>query len=181
MLRSLVGSEMCIRDSINAEYGITSRCHGQGCQPPALRNPGGAVHQCRCPQALLGSGPRSHRRAQARLPHLHPPLSRATSGRPGPWEGKQQKHIPVLAAGGGRTLHFKVPHPTSSDHFISHVWAETQTGERFGAHTLEPGDNPEVLMRLPEGAQTVRGFAHCNTHGLWVAEHELSHKEHQGL
>eukprot|EP00658_Telonema_sp_P-2_P079817 TRINITY_DN781_c0_g1_i2.p2 TRINITY_DN781_c0_g1~~TRINITY_DN781_c0_g1_i2.p2 ORF type:complete len:149 (-),score=40.91 TRINITY_DN781_c0_g1_i2:359-805(-) len=100
---------------------------------------------------------------------------------PGPWEGKQQKHIPVLAAGGGRTLHFKVPHPTSSDHFISHVWAETQTGERFGAHTLEPGDNPEVLMRLPEGAQTVRGFAHCNTHGLWVAEHELSHKEHQGL
>eukprot|EP00658_Telonema_sp_P-2_P079819 TRINITY_DN781_c0_g1_i6.p2 TRINITY_DN781_c0_g1~~TRINITY_DN781_c0_g1_i6.p2 ORF type:complete len:124 (-),score=43.43 TRINITY_DN781_c0_g1_i6:105-476(-) len=63
---------------------------------------------------------------------------------PGPWEGKQQKHIPVLAAGGGRTLHFKVPHPTSSDHFISHVWAETQTCLLYTSDAADEEDSVDL-------------------------------------
>eukprot|EP00658_Telonema_sp_P-2_P049735 TRINITY_DN37864_c0_g1_i1.p1 TRINITY_DN37864_c0_g1~~TRINITY_DN37864_c0_g1_i1.p1 ORF type:complete len:299 (+),score=50.40 TRINITY_DN37864_c0_g1_i1:95-898(+) len=41
MLRSLVGSEMCIRDSINAEYGEPTDV-AMGCGPSKLKSPAGA-------------------------------------------------------------------------------------------------------------------------------------------
>eukprot|EP00658_Telonema_sp_P-2_P080897 TRINITY_DN8148_c0_g2_i1.p1 TRINITY_DN8148_c0_g2~~TRINITY_DN8148_c0_g2_i1.p1 ORF type:complete len:142 (-),score=16.18 TRINITY_DN8148_c0_g2_i1:446-871(-) len=53
MLRSLVGSEMCIRDSINAEYGEPSLWYGMS---TGHTRPRRSPFDCRLPPSILECG-----------------------------------------------------------------------------------------------------------------------------
>eukprot|EP00656_Telonema_subtile_P054755 TRINITY_DN8259_c0_g1_i2.p1 TRINITY_DN8259_c0_g1~~TRINITY_DN8259_c0_g1_i2.p1 ORF type:complete len:152 (+),score=34.79 TRINITY_DN8259_c0_g1_i2:136-591(+) len=101
-----------------------------------------------------------------------------TSEDPGPWAGKERKHVPTVEYH-DHHLYIHVPHPATEAHHITHIWAETDSGEVFTAHKFTHADEPRWVGGVPSKITHVHVFAKCNDHGLWKTEFEMNDgKEH---
>ena len=78
-----------------------------------------------------------------------------------------EKHVPVVKTEDGiiRVSVGSVEHPMTAEHYISHVVLETDAGIQIAE--LHPGDKPEAVFALVEGASVIAAYAYCNLHGLW--------------
>ena len=78
-----------------------------------------------------------------------------------------EKHVPVVTVDGGviRVAVGSVEHPMTAEHYISHVILETNAGVQIAE--LHPGDKPEAVFSMVEGAEIIAAYAYCNLHGLW--------------
>ena len=81
-----------------------------------------------------------------------------------------EKHVPVIEVEGSvvTVTVGEVEHPMAEEHFIQFILLETEQGSQ--AIQLKPGDAPQAKFELHADDKPVRVFAHCNLHGLWVAE-----------
>mmetsp|Transcript_45815 Transcript_45815/g.92458 ORF Transcript_45815/g.92458 Transcript_45815/m.92458 type:complete len:227 (+) Transcript_45815:646-1326(+) len=104
-----------------------------------------------------------------------------TQSAPGPWEGKQPTHVPVLVVDEaqnrglvriGAEPHEMVPGPEPPEHYIGYIWVKDQTGAVVGAGKFEPGQGtlPEIFFEIPEGTTELTAYEACNIHGVWVSE-----------
>ena len=81
---------------------------------------------------------------------------------PAAWAGKEGKHVPVVAQGGGRVT-VVVPHDMAADHFIEFVWARCDaTGKILKVVKLAPTDKPEITFEVPAGVVSITAFESCN-------------------
>lgn len=81
-----------------------------------------------------------------------------------------EKHVPVIARD-GQTVTVsvgEVEHPMEEDHYIQFICLHTTRGTQM--MRLRPGDKPQAVFALPEGADPLEAFEHCNKHGLWAAQ-----------
>ena len=78
-----------------------------------------------------------------------------------------EKHVPVVTVEGKviRVSVGSVEHPMTAEHYISHVILETNAGVQIAE--LNPGDKPEAVFAMVEGAEIIAAYAYCNLHGLW--------------
>jgi superoxide reductase len=85
-------------------------------------------------------------------------------------DGAGEKHVPVLERD-GKQLKVKigsVSHPMEEKHFIN--WIFVTQGARVQRFNLKPGEAPEAVFTLDDGADPVTAYEYCNLHGLWKAE-----------
>jgi superoxide reductase len=82
-------------------------------------------------------------------------------------DAAQEKHVPVVQPvdGGVKVTVGSVPHPMLKEHWIE--WIEVIAGGTTYRQFLSPGDPPEAVFPVENGALVVRAF--CNLHGLWKA------------
>merc|ERR1712086_950262 len=110
-----------------------------------------------------------------------------STAEPGPWAGKEAKHVPqVLCYPAGinspALITVTVPHGMDDTHYITHFWAEAdpirgKPGMKiFSAYKLSPSDhaNPQINIDLPEGTKRATVYAACNLHGIWKTDVGLS-------
>ncbi len=83
-------------------------------------------------------------------------------------DAAQEKHVPVPTREGNKVsvVVGSVPHPMEEVHWIDLI-AVVQ-GSKVQSVALKPGDEPKAEFTVDDGPVTV--YAHCNKHGLWVAE-----------
>ena len=61
-----------------------------------------------------------------------------------------------------------VEHPMIEKHYIQWIYLQTTHGGQ--RYILKPGDKPEAVFALAEGAAPLAAYAYCNLHGLWAAK-----------
>ena len=61
-----------------------------------------------------------------------------------------------------------VEHPMIEKHYIQWIYLQTTHGGQ--RYILKPGDKPEAVFALAEGAAPLAAYAYCNLHGLWTAK-----------
>jgi len=85
-------------------------------------------------------------------------------------EAAFEKHLPVIEKD-GNTVTVKVgevTHPMLDEHFITHIWLETDMG--MYRKSLIPDTEPKAIFVLGEGEEVVAAYEYCNLHGLWKTE-----------
>ena len=94
---------------------------------------------------------------------------------PGPWAGKEPKHVPTLTLS-GKNVVVEVPHEMKpsdgglGEHYITTIYVRDEQGEIvFLAEYKVTDPAAKAVFPLPEGATaaTLTAYAHCNLHGLW--------------
>ena len=103
-------------------------------------------------------------------------------------DAAQEKHVPVYEKKGnilsvqvgsvehpitvdGSTVRVavgSVEHPMIEKHYIQWIYLQTTHGGQ--RYILKPGDKPEAVFALAEGAAPLAAYAYCNLHGLWAAK-----------
>jgi len=102
-------------------------------------------------------------------------------GAPGPWDGKQGLHVPVLeideaenraSVRVGAERHEMVPGPDPPTHWIGYIWVKDQTGIVVpgGGIKLGFGDDPELFFYISESSTELTAYQACNLHGIWRSE-----------
>ena len=83
---------------------------------------------------------------------------------------KMEKHVPVITTSGStvRVAVGSVEHPMIEKHYIQWIYLQTTHGGQ--RYILKPGDKPEAVFALAEGAAPLAAYAYCNLHGLWTAK-----------
>ncbi len=81
-----------------------------------------------------------------------------------------EKHMPVVSVDGSTVTVTvgEVEHPMVEDHYIQFILLHTTRGAQ--CQRLRPGDKPQAVFALAEGAEPIAAFEYCNKHGLWMAE-----------
>lgn len=81
-----------------------------------------------------------------------------------------EKHMPVVSVDGSTVTVTvgEVEHPMVEDHYIQFILLHTTRGTQ--CQRLRPGDKPQAVFALAEGAEPIAAFEYCNKHGLWMAE-----------
>ncbi len=95
-----------------------------------------------------------------------------TFGNPGPWEGKEAVHVPLVSLNEGQgTVTVTVEHVMEADHYIPLVYIRNQNGFIIGLREFS-ADEPAAVVDfpLPAGTTSVTAFAFCNLHNNWVNE-----------
>ena len=89
---------------------------------------------------------------------------------PGSTDAAQEKHVPVITVDGStvRVAVGSVEHPMIEKHYIQWIYLQTTHGGQ--RYILKPGDKPESVFALAEGAAPLAAYAYCNLHGLWTAK-----------
>ena len=85
-------------------------------------------------------------------------------------DAAQEKHVPVITVDGStvRVAVGSVEHPMIEKHYIQWIYLQTTHGGQ--RYILKPGDKPEAVFALAEGAAPLAAYAYCNLHGLWAAK-----------
>ena len=85
-------------------------------------------------------------------------------------DAAQEKHVPVITVDGStvRVAVGSVEHPMIEKHYIQWIYLQTTHGGQ--RYILKPGDKPEAVFALAEGAAPLAAYAYCNLHGLWTAK-----------
>ena len=85
-------------------------------------------------------------------------------------DAAQEKHVPVITVDGStvRVAVGSVKHPMIEKHYIQWIYLQTTHGGQ--RYILKPGDKPEAVFALAEGAAPLAAYAYCNLHGLWTAK-----------
>ena len=88
---------------------------------------------------------------------------------PGTVDAAQEKHVPVVEQNGSSVLVKvgAVAHPMLPEHFIQ--WIILETNQGCQVKYLQPGQAPEAVFALAEGAKVAAAYEYCNLHGLWKA------------
>lgn len=78
--------------------------------------------------------------------------------------------MPVITVDGStvRVAVGSVEHPMIEKHYIQWIYLQTTHGGQ--RYILKPGDRPEAVFALAEGAAPLAAYAYCNLHGLWTAK-----------
>lgn len=89
---------------------------------------------------------------------------------PGSVEAATEKHIPVASLNGNlvEVVVGSVAHPMLDNHYIDWIYLETEEGGQ--KKVLTPGSEPKVVFALAPTDKAKAVYAHCNLHGLWMAE-----------
>ena len=85
-------------------------------------------------------------------------------------DAAHEKHVPVITVDGStvRVAVGSVEHPMIEKHYIQWIYLQTTHGGQ--RYILKPGDKPEAVFALAEGAAPLAAYAYCNLHGLWTAK-----------
>lgn len=85
-------------------------------------------------------------------------------------DAAQEKHVPVITVDGStvRVAVGSVEHPMIEKHYIQWIYLQTTHGGQ--RYILKPGDKPEAVFALAEGAAPLAAYAYCNLHGLWATK-----------
>lgn len=80
-----------------------------------------------------------------------------------------EKHVPVIekTENGYLVKVGSVPHPMEEKHYIQ--WIELIVDNTSHIAFLSPGQKPEALFQVSEGA-AVMAREYCNIHGFWKVE-----------
>ena len=86
---------------------------------------------------------------------------------PGSVDAAAEKHVPVIAAEGGRVTVCvgEVAHPMLENHYIE--WMSLQTDKGNQRKALKPGDEPRAVFFIGEDETVEAAYAYCNLHSLW--------------
>ena len=85
-------------------------------------------------------------------------------------DASQEKHVPVVKVTESivSVKVGSVEHPMIEKHYIQWIYLQTTHGGQ--RYILKPGDKPEAVFALAEGAAPLAAYAYCNLHGLWAAK-----------
>uniref|UniRef100_A0A7R9YEN7 Desulfoferrodoxin ferrous iron-binding domain-containing protein n=1 Tax=Pinguiococcus pyrenoidosus TaxID=172671 RepID=A0A7R9YEN7_9STRA len=97
-----------------------------------------------------------------------------TAEAPGPWAGKEGKHVPLLSLADGKAS-VVVPHGMDDSHFIQYIYIKNPDGDVVAAVEYKVGEMDGVAqgtleVDTPEGAADLTPYAYCNEHGLWKGD-----------
>uniref|UniRef100_A0A7S1U6B0 Desulfoferrodoxin ferrous iron-binding domain-containing protein n=1 Tax=Phaeomonas parva TaxID=124430 RepID=A0A7S1U6B0_9STRA len=90
---------------------------------------------------------------------------------PGPYAGKEGKHVPIATPEGDLSVRVTVPHGIAAEHHISLVYLKDEAGN-VAAATAFPGGAggaAELTFTAP-AAGLYTPYAACNLHGVWKGE-----------
>ena len=88
-------------------------------------------------------------------------------------DGAGEKHVPVIERDGDILKVFvgEVPHPMVKEHYITHIFLETEDKLCISSLTYE--DEPCTTFHIKGLKGKVNVYEFCNIHGLWKVEYEL--------
>ncbi|HAA53185.1 MAG TPA: hypothetical protein DCE42_00430 [Myxococcales bacterium] len=101
-----------------------------------------------------------------------------TKEEPGKWSEKVTPHIPAATFNeGANSVDVVVPHPMTTEHWISDVYIKNQDGIVIGYQKWEAkayeGDEAKAAkatFTLPAGTTMIAMYSYCNLHDHWKVE-----------
>ena len=89
---------------------------------------------------------------------------------PGEWEGKEGSHVAQLTVD-GETATALTTHGMEEDHWVDVIYVRNQDDVVIAYQTFLGTDaEANFDFTIPEGTTSLTAYAHCNLHGLWIAE-----------
>jgi desulfoferrodoxin (superoxide reductase-like protein) len=94
-----------------------------------------------------------------------------TASEPGPYPGKEGKHVPLCEVKDGKATVTVNGHGMEEAHWMDYIYAkDSDSGALIGAVKLAYMDAPHATFAIPAGTKKVVGFNSCNLHGTWATD-----------
>ena len=94
-----------------------------------------------------------------------------TASAPGPFAGKEGKHVPLCEVKDGKATVTVNGHGMEEAHWMDYIYAkDADSGALIGAVKLAYTDPTHATFPVPAGTKNVAGYNSCNLHGTWKSE-----------
>lgn len=94
-----------------------------------------------------------------------------TASAPGPFAGKEGKHVPLCEVKDGKATVTVNGHGMEEAHWMDYLYAkDADTGALIGAVKLAYTDATHATFAVPAGTKNVAGYNSCNLHGTWKTD-----------